>query len=163
MEFINILLIATILFCSLVTGLVYTFGVIVMPGIQTLNDHDYLNAFKVMDGVIQRNHHLFTSVWLGSVLLLVTLCVVSVINYEIAQIWPTIVATILYILGVQVPTVTINVPINNHLQSLNLGALSAEELQQNRRKFETTWVTWNTRRTLISIMVVILLTYQAVQ
>lgn len=62
MDLLSILLITTVLLCSLVAGGVYTFGVIVMPGIKNLNEHDYLNAFKVMDGVIQNNHPLFMAV-----------------------------------------------------------------------------------------------------
>ncbi len=163
MDLFNVLLIVTTLFCALVTGLVYTFAVIVMPGIKNLNNHDYLNAFKVMDGVIQNNHPMFILVWAGSVVSIITLCVSSVFKFDLAEVWPIITATALYIVGVQAPTVRINIPINNALQSLNVNEMDTTEKAKLRERFETTWVKWNMRRTLVCAVVTTLLIYKAIQ
>jgi uncharacterized membrane protein len=70
MNFFEISLVLSALLCALVTGFVFAFASVVMPGIQTLDDRDFLRAFKAMDLVIQRNQPLFMLVWVGSVLAL---------------------------------------------------------------------------------------------
>ena len=65
MDFLRLGLSVSTLLCALVAGLVLAFAIVVMPGIRHLNDHDYLQAFKVMDRVIQNNHPVFMVVWLG--------------------------------------------------------------------------------------------------
>ena len=59
------LLIAAFL-CALTTGLVYTFAVVVMPGIKNLTDSEFIKAFQVIDKIIQNNQPLFMFVWVGS-------------------------------------------------------------------------------------------------
>ena len=45
MELLDILLIFSILFCSLVGGFIFTYAIVVMPGLSNLNDKDFLRAF----------------------------------------------------------------------------------------------------------------------
>ena len=49
MELIQFAVLLSALFCSLVAGLVLTFAIVVMPGIKTLGDLDFLRSFKAMD------------------------------------------------------------------------------------------------------------------
>jgi hypothetical protein len=70
------LILATFL-CSLVAGLLFAFAVVVMPGIGSLRDRDYIRAFQVIDRVIQNNQPLFMLVWVGSVLALVASVVLA--------------------------------------------------------------------------------------
>ena len=44
------LILATFL-CSLVAGLLFALAVVVMPGISSLNDKNFVHAFQAMDGV----------------------------------------------------------------------------------------------------------------
>ena len=53
--------------CSLVAGFVFAFAIVVMPGIASLSDREFIRAFQAMDGVIQKNQPVFMVVWLGSV------------------------------------------------------------------------------------------------
>ena len=59
-------LIAATVLNGLVAGFVFAFAVVVMPGLGTLPDRDFLRAFKRVDGVIQDNQPLFILVWVGS-------------------------------------------------------------------------------------------------
>ena len=72
-----LILILSILFCSLVTGLVFGFAVVVMPGIAKLPDREFLLSFQKMDGIIQDNQPLFMLVWVGSIITIVTAITVS--------------------------------------------------------------------------------------
>lgn len=61
-----------------------------------------------------------------------------------------ITAAAIYIVGVQVPTVVFNVPLNNRLQALDLEDLSETEVAEERRSFEIPWLRWNWIRTVIA-------------
>ena len=43
-----------------------------MPGIAKLDDGGYLRTFQVIDGVIQKNQPIFVTIWIGSIIALVT-------------------------------------------------------------------------------------------
>ena len=66
MDSLRIVLVVSTLLCTLVAGIVLAFASVVMPGIRRLNDHDFLQAFKTMDRVIQDNQPVFMLVWAGS-------------------------------------------------------------------------------------------------
>ena len=144
------------LLCSLVAGLVLTFAIVVMPGIRTMADLEYLRAFKVMDRVIQDNHPIFTLIWLGSAVVVLATTVMGFSRLDGLDRILLIVAGAIYIFGVHVPTVTINVPINNNLQSLDLDAASENELSSLANTYETRWLRWNTIRTIIAIVTTVL-------
>jgi uncharacterized membrane protein len=69
-EIFQVALIVATFLCTLVAGFVFAFAVVVMPGIRTLGDGEFLRAFQVMDRVIQNNQPVFMLVWLGSVIAL---------------------------------------------------------------------------------------------
>jgi len=70
MGIFQIALILAIFLCSLVAGFLFAFAIVVMPGIRSLNDRQFIRAFQVMDRVIQNNQPIFVLVWLGSVVAL---------------------------------------------------------------------------------------------
>ncbi|MEM8930641.1 MAG: anthrone oxygenase family protein [Acidobacteriota bacterium] len=143
--------------CSLVAGFVYAFTVVVMPGIATLGDRAYLQAFQVMDRVIQNNQPLFLLVWVGSAVALVVSGVLGFGRLEGLDRVLLVSAVVLYVVGVQAPTTTINIPLNNQLQTLDLAAIDESTVAAARRDFETRWVHWNTIRTIVATVVALLL------
>lgn len=70
MDTFRVTLIVATFLCTLVAGFVFAFGVVVMPGIRTLSDGEFLRVFQVMDRVIQNNQPVFMLVWVGSVVAL---------------------------------------------------------------------------------------------
>ena len=159
MDIFQIILILSTLLCSLVAGFLLAFTFVVMPGTGTLNDHDFLQAFKAIDRVIQNNQPVFIIVWAGSVLLLGTAAIMSFWYLEDNLRYLLIGAAAIYFLGVQLPTGAINVPLNNQLQAQNLGSMSVAELQQAREDFEPRWVRWNTIRTWFAVAVSVVLLF----
>ena len=80
-----VLILATVA-CALVAGLLFAFAIVTMPGINRLNDGEFIRAFQVMDGVIQNNHPLFMLVWLGSVAaLLLAALPTGALTFVVAQ------------------------------------------------------------------------------
>lgn len=157
MNLFQIILTLATLLCSLVAGFVLAFAIVVMPGISTLNDHDFLQAFKAVDRVIQNNQPIFILVWLGSVVALVTAALLGVVWLEGVDRLLIVIAVATYLLGVQLPTATINVPLNNQLQMQDLDTMTELVLREARMKFEPRWIRWNSIRTVFSILTTVLL------
>ena len=157
MELIEIALLISGLLCALVAGLVFTFAIVVMPGIKNLGDLGFLESFKAMDRVIQDNQPIFMLVWLGSAVVLLGSTVLGIWQLAGLERLILVVACTIYVLGVHVPTITINIPLNNHLQSQDLRTMNASELQETRAGFETRWLRWNAIRTVLAILTTVLL------
>ena len=157
MELIQFAVLLSALLCSLVAGLVLTFAIVVMPGIKTLGDLGFLKSFKAIDRVIQNNQPIFMLVWLGSALVLLASTVLGLWRLEGLDRVLLVVACTIYIFGVQVPTVTINIPLNNYLQSQDLDSMTESVLLATIEMFESRWLRWNTIRTVIATLTAILL------
>jgi uncharacterized membrane protein len=153
MTLFHIALIAATFLCSLVAGFLFAFAVVVMPGIRSLNDDEFIGAFRAIDGVIQRNQPLFMLVWVGSVLLLVTAAVASVWTLAGVSRLLVIAAALVYILGVQAPTARINIPLNNQLQRIDPRTMSETDRRRARDDFEPRWNQWNVFRTVCASVV----------
>ncbi|MFG6101077.1 DUF1772 domain-containing protein [Leptothoe sp. EHU-05/26/07-4] len=151
-----ILLLATLL-CSLVAGFLFAFASVVMPGIKTLNDREFIRAFQVIDGVIQNNQPIFVATWVGSIVALLVAAGLGIGQLDGMQRMLLLVTPLLYILGVQLPTFTINVPLNNKLQMLQIDAMEGTALRTARLHFEPRWNQWNVSRTLLASLTSILL------
>lgn len=159
MEFVIIITIAATLLCSLVAGFVFAFAVVVMPGIKILGDTDYLRAFRAIDGVIQRNQPILILVWVGSALAVVVAAVFGAIQLSGFDRNLLIAAAVLYILGVQLPTVLVNIPLNNSIQALDIDSAKEEDIREARAKFEPSWTLWNCIRTVLAVVTVALLLF----
>lgn len=152
MNLLQITLTLSTLLCSLVAGFVFAFTIVVMPGITNLNDRDFLQAFKAIDRVIQNNQPIFIAVWLGSIVGLLTSALVGMVQLDGVDCLLVIIAAAIYLLGVQLPTFTINVPLNNQLQMQNLDAMTEPALREARMNFEPRWVRWNSIRTVFATL-----------
>lgn len=157
MELIQFAVLVSALLCSLVAGLVLTFAIVVMPGIKTLGNRDYLRSFKSIDRVIQNNQPIFMVVWLGSAVVLLASTVLGIWRLEGIDRLLLIVACGIYIFGVQVPTVMINIPLNNRLQSQNLDTMPESELATTKEEFHSRWLRWNNIRTVVATLTTVLL------
>lgn len=141
----TILLLAALL-CGLVAGLLFAFAVVVMPGLRTMDDAAFVQAFRAIDGVIQRGQPLFGIVWLGSALAALAAAGVGATALSGVDLALALAAAVIWVLGVQVPTFTVNLPLNNRLQR---NAVS-------RQEFEPRWNRWNVFRTACAVLATLL-------
>src|SRR5690606_30918113 len=112
----DLVLLAAALLCGLVAGFLFAFAIVVMPGIGRLDDAGFVRAFQAIDGVIQRGQPLFGLVWLGSVAAVLGAAVLAWwAGAEVDRIL-VFAAALAWMLGVQLPTFRINIPLNNRLQ-----------------------------------------------
>ena len=159
LDIFTISLLISILLCSLVAGLLFGFAVVVMPGIAKLSDREFLMSFKNMDGIIQNNQPVFMFIWLGSVVAILATTILGFQNLVTSQnnlLW---LASAFYLIGVQLTTARINIPLNNELQNMNLFTLEESELAMFRLKFDTQWNRWNRFRSFNAIISVSIMLY----
>ena len=156
---LHVTLMMSILLCSLVTGLLFGFAVVVMPGIAKLTDKEFLLAFKHMDEIIQNNQPLFILVWAGSILTVLATLILGTIDMTGAQLYLLWIASALYLFGVQLPTFRFNIPLNDSLQALDIEALDDSGAAGSRTDFESPWNRWNRFRTVNGVFAVSMLLF----
>jgi len=157
MDLLQITFITATILCSLVAGFLLAFSLVVMPGIKNLDDRNFLKAFRGMDLIIQNNNPIFMIVWVGSVLSIIALVIQGVQVYEGYRLLAVLAITIFYLLGVQLPTASINIPLNNRVQKLDLETLDEVSLKIERDHFERRWNRSNIIRTIFAVLTSILL------
>ena len=153
MNFLEVSLICSILSCTLVTGFTLLYAVVIMPGLSKLDDKEFIKAFQVTDGVIQDNQPLFILTWLGSVISVVGAILSSIISVGLPEAWLIVFVGVVYLLGVQGITLSVHLPLNNHIKKINIENTDHQTLSVEREKFETRWNFFNTIRTGISFLV----------
>ena len=150
--FVGFLIVSTLL-CALVTGFIFTYAVVVMPGFAKLDDRDFIRAFQVTDGVIQNNQPLFMLAWVGSIVSVVATMILGFIELHGIERWTVFAIGFVYLMGVQGITIRVHLPLNNRLQRLEIDEMDPESLSKERNKFETRWNYFNNIRTLIAFAV----------
>ena len=156
MNFIDILLILSILLCSLVTGFIFTYAIVVMPGLSKLKDKEFIRAFQVTDEIIQNNQPIFILIWVGSIISVLSLIISSVIIIGISESLLTIIIGTIYLFGVQGVTIGIHLPLNNQIQKVNTEELDDQKLHEERLNFERKWNFFNNIRTIIAFFITLM-------
>ena len=153
----DVLLLVSTLLCTTCFGFVLIFAIVIMPGLAKLENGPFLHAFKVIDGVIQNSQPIFVVVWLGSILSLVVLALTTILSWLImgsdddlsrTEVLLILIATVSYLTG-QYTTFTINIPLNNRIQSLNIDLTDDLSRSLERDHFETRWNVANEIRTVL--------------
>lgn len=157
MNFLEVSLILSILSCSLVTGFIFTYSVVVMPGFSKLNDKDFIKAFQVTDNIIQNNQPLFMLIWIGSILSVISTIVFSIFNINADYSIFIIVTGFFYLIGVQGLTISIHIPLNNNIQKIDVDKEDELKLNEVRKEFEIKWNYYNRIRTVVAFTVTTLL------
>jgi uncharacterized membrane protein len=153
----DIALVLSTLMCSLVAGLLFSYAIVVMPGLKNLDDKSFIKAFQVTDRIIQDNHPLFLLVWLGSAVSIVVFAVSGFGKLDGIDFYLMLFASVGYILGVQIPTIVIHLPMNNRLQKVDVDSSNEEDLKVVRIEFENRWNRSNEIRAFIACSVSLVL------
>lgn len=121
-----------------------------MPGFSKLEDKEFLRAFQVTDGVIQNNQPLFMLTWVGSIISVLSVIAISILSLGLSEAWIVFVVGLIYLLGVQGITVSIHLPLNNHIQKIDINDMNNQSLNEERTNFEMRWNYFNNIRTFIA-------------
>ena len=121
-----------------------------MPGFSKLEDKEFLRAFQVTDGVIQNNQPLFMLTWVGSIISVLSVMAISILSLGVSDAWIIFVVGLIYLLGVQGITIFIHLPLNNHIQKIDINDMNNQSLNEERTNFEMRWNYFNKIRTFIA-------------
>ena len=153
MEILNISLFFSTLLCSLVTGFILTYAIVVMPGLSKLDDKEFIKAFQVTDGIIQNNQPIFILIWIGSIISVLSTIIISIFTLGILEGWKIIFVSLVYLIGVQAITIIIHLPLNKRIQNIDINSTNLQSLNEERKNFETKWNYFNNIRTVIAFLV----------
>ena len=156
MNFLEISLFLSVLFCALATGFILTYAIVVMPGLSKLDDKAFIKAFQVTDKIIQNNQPIFILIWLGSIISVFSTIIISIFSLGILEAWLIIFTCVVYLLGVQVITITIHLPLNRRIQNIDINSTNSQKLSDERKNFETKWNYYNNIRAGIAVFVVLI-------
>ena len=157
MDLLDISLIFSITSCSLVSGFIFTYAIVVMPGLSNLNDKEFIRAFQVTDAVIQNNQPIFMFTWISSIVSLLGTILTSVVGFGLSETWLVVLFSVVYLLGVHGITIAIHIPLNNNIQKVLIEGLNGKAIMDERVKFERKWNYFNNIRTSVSISISLLL------
>ena len=157
MDIFQIALIISAFLWSLVSGFLFAYAIVVMPGIKNLNDREFIRAFQVTDRIIQNNQPVFMLVWVGSAIAIIVSALFGIGRLQGVDLFLLALAALAYILGVQVSTIAIHLPLNNKLQTLDVDAMNETDIKVARNNFEPRWNASNLIRTAIASCVTVLL------
>ncbi|MDQ6530831.1 anthrone oxygenase family protein [Flavobacterium sp. LHD-85] len=147
MKLTDIILIITATFTALMAGLFFSYSISVMLGLGKLNDKEFLNAMQHINKEIQ--NPIFFTCFFGALIMLIITCFS---RYNQSSFIYLIMAMLMYLLGVFLVTVFVNVPLNNKLEVFDISSSTEIMAKQMRNVFEKRWNFWNNIRTVSSIL-----------
>ena len=153
MNFLDISLVFSALLCTLVTGFILLYALVVMPGFARLNDREFIRAFQVTDGIIQANQPFFLMIWIGSIVSVIFVMISSILMLEQTVAHLIVCVCVVYLLGVQGITMVIHLPLNNRIRKLDIKKLDDQIVAEMRLNFEKKWNRFNNIRTFVGFLV----------
>ena len=138
------LLVGATLTTAMVSGLLFCFAHLIMPGLATLDDRAYLTAFQRIDAAIPNPWMMLT--FLGSPVLTLAALVTQLTAGSPAVPWLAL-ALVLVAATVTI-TAAVHLPLNGAVQS---AAPQFPDAAGLRSRFESRWVRWNFVRAATSV------------
>ena len=169
MEFYEIVLAIAVLATGMVAGLFFTFSMLIMPGLSSLKDREYIKAFQAIDRILQSNapavgtQPFFAVVFFGAMAALVAALILGFGYLDAMGLMLIGAAVLVYGIGMLLPTGMVNLPLNNKIQTYDADAMSEQELKAARLGFEPRWNRANMLRTVASTTTAALLVALMVQ
>jgi uncharacterized membrane protein len=156
MKLAEISLVAATVFTSLMAGIFFAFTVSVMPGLGKLSDAGFLSAMQSINREIQ--NPVFFLVFFG-VLILLPFAIYLHYHADRSAFLLLTAATLVYFIGVFGVTILGNIPLNNQLDQFDIARATPENLQSFRAHFEGKWNTFNSVRTVSSLLAAVIMVY----
>lgn len=138
------------LFSAAAGGMMYVFSTFVMRGLDRTGPADAITAMRGIN-VEANNNPAFLLGYFGATILAFAVGVIAVIQLRQPGSWLLLVGAILGILAAII-TMAFNVPLNNHLDTLNPEGLSVADAAREWQAYFSTWTAWNHVRTVTSFV-----------
>ncbi|MCV7170106.1 DUF1772 domain-containing protein [Mycobacterium manitobense] len=140
---------------AVVGGVFYAFSTIVMRGLGRTGPVAAITAMRGMNAEAQANGP-FLLVFVGSALLSAAVVVVAVVRIGQPGGWLLLAGGVAGVAGFVI-TVAVNVPLNNHLDTVDPTALGVAEATREWAAYLSTWTAWNHVRAAAGIAAAVLM------
>jgi uncharacterized membrane protein len=138
------------LFSAAAGGMMYVFSTFVMRGLDRTGPVDAITAMHGINAEANANP-IFLLGYFGAPLLALVVGIIAVIQLQQPGSWWVFLGAIFAILGAVI-TMVFNVPLNNHLDTVNPIGLSAADAAREWQAYFSTWTAWNHARTVTSFI-----------
>jgi uncharacterized membrane protein len=138
------------LFSAAAGGMMYVFSTFVMHGLDRTGPVDAITAMRGMNAEANSNPA-FLLGYFGATILALAVGVFAVIQIRQPGSWLVLVGAVFTILGAVI-TMVFNVPLNNHLDTLNPEGLSMADAAREWQAYFSPWTAWNHARTATSFV-----------
>jgi uncharacterized membrane protein len=136
-------------------GMMYVFSTFVMRGLDRTGPIDAITAMRGMNAEANANPAFLLGYFAATIVALVV-GVMAVVKLAQPGSWWVLIGAILTILGAVI-TMVFNVPLNNHLDSVNPDGLSMADAAREWQAYFSTWTAWNHARTVTSLVGAVLM------
>ena len=136
-------------------GMMYVFSTFVMRGLDRTGPVDAITAMRGINAEANSNP-VFLLGYFGATILALVVGVMAAIQLRQPGSWVVLVGAVFAILGAVI-TMAFNVPLNNHLDTVNPVGLSAADAAREWQAYFSTWTAWNHARTITSFIGAVLL------
>ena len=134
------------LFSAAAGGMMYVFSTFVMRGLDRTGPVDAITAMRGIN-VEANSNPVFLLGYFGATILALVVGVIAAIQLRQPGSWVVLVGAVLAILAAVI-TMAFNVPLNNHLDTVNPVGLSAADAAREWQAYFSTWTAWNHVRTV---------------
>ena len=135
---------------ALAAGMMYVFSTFVMRGLDRTGPVDGITAMRGMN-VEANSSPAFLLTYFGSTILALVVGVIALIQLrQPGSVW-LLVGAVFAILGAVI-TMAFNVPLNNHLDTLNPAGLSPADAAREWQAYLSTWTAWNHVRSATGVI-----------
>jgi uncharacterized membrane protein len=138
------------LFSAAAGGMMYVFSTFVMRGLDRTGPVDAITAMRGIN-VEANSNPVFLLGYFGATILALVVGVIAAIQLRQPGSWVVLVGAVLAILAAVI-TMAFNVPLNNHLDTVNPVGLSAADAAREWQAYFSTWTAWNHVRTVTSFV-----------
>jgi uncharacterized membrane protein len=138
------------LFSAAAGGMMYVFSTFVMRGLDRTGPVDAITAMRGINAEANSNP-VFLLGYFGATILALVVGVIAAIQLRQPGSWVVLVGAVFAILGAVI-TMAFNVPLNNHLDTVNPVGLSAADADREWQAYFSTWTGWNHARTVTSFV-----------
>jgi uncharacterized membrane protein len=131
-------------------GMMYVFSTLVMRGLDRTGPVTAITAMRGIN-VDANSNGPFLLAYFGATLLAVAVGVVAVVQIRQPGSGWLLAGAIFGVLGALI-TIAFNVPLNNHLDTVDPAALSLADAAREWAAYLSTWTAWNHVRTVTSVI-----------
>lgn len=146
---IQALVITTLWFCAvgcgLMAGLYFAFSTFIMTALERIPQAHGISAMQSINATILSS--LFMPIFVGTTLASAALAALAIIRWSETGATAMLAAGVVYVIGMFVCTIVLNVPLNDALAAVDPGSAEAASVWSRYLK---EWTFWNHVRTLTS-------------